>query len=266
MDLKNYKLALITGATSPLGRALAIELAKRSIPLCLTGRQSTLLKDLQNTLSSLTKVEILEIDLLKPHERNKLIAWIESTQPDLVINNAGMGLYGDALSHSIQDQLDILELNAHALLELSLHAAKALKEHLKKGTIVNISSAADCLVYPTFSVYSASKAFVTSFSQSFDEEMKPYSIRILASCPGSIATNFQKNASKGYFQDVHSHAMSCDRAAKEIVYQIQKDKKVHVFSKKTWILRYLLLHLLPKRVIFFVLKKMISKRFNHAID
>ncbi len=266
MDLKNYTLALITGATSPLGKALALELAKHSIPLCLTGRQSTLLKDLQNTLSSLTKVEVLEIDLLKPHERHKLITWIKNHQPDLVINNAGIGLYGDALAHPIQDQLNILELNAHALLELSLHAAKALKEHVKKGTIVNISSAADHLTYPTFSVYSASKAFVTSFSQSFDEEMKPYSIRILTSCPGSIATNFQKNASKGYFQDIHSHAMSCNRAAKEIIYQIQKNKKIHVFLKSTWILRYLLLHFLPKKLIFFILKKMISKRFNHKID
>jgi short-subunit dehydrogenase len=264
MDLKHYKLALITGATSPLGQTLAIHLAQYSIRLCLTGRQSGLLKDLQENLSSLTQVEILEIDLLNPHERQHLTTWIEHNVPDLVINNAGMGLYGKALSHSIENQLDILHLNAHALLDISLHAAKALKEHLKGGTIVNISSATDCLIYPTLSVYSASKAFVTSFSQSFDIEMQPYSIRILASCPGSIATNFQKNASKNYFHDAHSHAMSCERATKEILYQIRKDKKVHTFSHTTKILRYLLVHCLPQSLISWILKKMICKRFKQV--
>jgi len=262
MNFKDYKLALITGATSPLGQALAKNLAKHSIPLCLTGRQQSLLDKLKQTLSPFTQVETLTIDLLKENELQQLTSWIDSHSPDLVINNAGMGLYGNALLHPIQDQLNILKLNANTLLEISLHAAKALKDHYKRGTIVNISSAADCLIYPTFSVYSASKAFVTSFSQSFDEEMKPYSIRILASCPGSINTNFQKNASKGYFEDANSHAMSSDKAAQEILYQIQKDKKIHVFSKRTKILRYILLRSLPKSLIFFILKKMIHKRFK----
>jgi len=262
MKLSAYKLALLTGATSPFGQEIAFLLAKASVRLCLVGRQLATLKNLQEKLSPFTRVEISPLDLLQDVNRASLLTWIHANVPDLVINSAGIGLYGEALSHPLEEEFDILKLNASVLLEITLHSANTLKKNSKKGTIVNISSAADRLIYPTFSVYSSSKAFVSSFSQSLDEELKPYGIRVLTSCPGQIATHFQKRASKGAFPIPSPFAMSCSRAAKEIIYQIEKDKKLHIFPKTTYVLRAFLL-LFPRSLVFYVLKKLIVNRIPH---
>ena len=258
------KKAIITGGSSALGMALAKALTHHypSISLLLTGRDKEKLLSIQQELSSFD-VTISVLDLLKKEERKELVTWIEHHAPDLVINNAGIGLYGDALSHSIEEQLNILELNANVLLELSLHAAKTLLSHKKEGKIMNISSATDKLSYPTFSIYAASKAFVTSFSKSFDEELKPHGIRVLVSSPGQVQTDFSKNASKGYFQKANPHALSCEDAAKEILWQIQKGKQSHVFPKTVRICRYLILHCFPERVISWLLKKSLKTLYKH---
>lgn len=258
------KRVLITGGSSALGIALAKTLLKYnpSLSLLLTGRNKEKLLSTQKDLSSYD-VTILVLDLLKIQDRKELLTWIDHHSPDLVINNAGIGLYGEALAHSIQEQLNILELNANVLLELSLHAAKALITNKKKGKIVNISSATDAFCYPTFSVYAASKAFVTSFSKSFDEELKPHGIRVLVSSPGQINTDFSKNASKGYFQSLNPTGMSCEKAAEEILWQIQKEKKAHVFPIKIRVSRYILLRFLPKWFISWLLKKSLKNRYKH---
>lgn len=258
------KKALITGGTSGLGIALAKILLQHfpSISLTLTGRDREKLLSIQTELSS-HDISILVLNLLKEEEKNQLVTWIEKHSPDLMINNAGIGLYGEALSHPIDEQLHILQLNAHVLLELSLHTAKALLCHKKSGIIMNISSAADSLPYPTFSVYAASKAFVTSFSKSFDEELKPHGIRVLVSSPGQINTDFRKHASKGYFEEINPRALSCKEAAKEIFCQIQKRKKTHVFPRKIRIGRYLLLHCFPERFLYWILRRGIKSRYKH---
>lgn len=257
------KKALITGGSSGLGVAMAKALLKHnsSLSLLLTGRDKEKLLSIQEELSSYD-VTTLVLDLLKPHDKKELVTWIEHHNPDLVINNAGIGLYGDALSHSIEEQLNILELNANVVLELSLHAAKAILAHKKTGTIMNISSATDQLCYPTFSVYAASKAFVTSFSKSFDEELKPHGIRVLVSSPGQINTDFRKHASKGYFQKPSSTALSCEEAAKEIIWQIQKEKKTHVFPTNVRICRYILLRCLPEWILSWILKRSLKTATN----
>lgn len=255
---------LITGGSSSLGMALAKILLQHtpSMSLLLTGRDKEKLLSIQKQLSSYD-VTILVLDLLQLEDRKKLIDWIEHHTPDLVINNAGIGLYGDALSHPIEEQLNILQLNAHALLEISLHTAKTLLALHKSGIILNISSATDTLCYPTFSVYAASKAFVTNFSKSFDDELSPYGIRVLVSSPGQINTDFRKHASKGYFDKTSQMALSSEEAAKEIFWQIQKKKKNHIFPIKVRIGRYLLLRCFPEALISWLLKKSLKNRYKN---
>ncbi len=84
--------------------------------------------------------------------------------------------------------MDILEVNAAAAVEISIEAARTLAQAKRTGTILNISSAAGELPMPAMAVYAASKSLLTMFSQSFDAEMRPYGIRVLASLPGQIAT------------------------------------------------------------------------------
>ena len=178
--------ALITGASSDLGIALAQALHHKGYELLLTART-------QPPLPFPFRAADLTQDC------SPIISWIQEECPSLIINNAGAGLYGPALSHSTQEQLDLLELNAKALLELTLEGARALQKQSKKGTILNIASAAGLFPYPTFSVYSASKGFVTTLSQALDAELKPQGIRVLVACPGQIATSFRQKASKGAF-------------------------------------------------------------------
>lgn len=227
----NFHLALVTGATSGIGKSLSKLLASKRIPLILTGRNQRVLEELKEELSKLVPITTLQGDLSQVRDRATLSYLIESAVPDLVINNAGFGLYGDALSHPITEQLNIMEVNGMAPLELTLVAAKALIKSGREGVIMNISSAAGFQVFPGMAVYAASKAFVTSFSQSLDKEFEKKGVRVLASCPGFITTGFSHRASKGS-QKVKPkfEPMNVEFAAQEILWQITKRKPLHIFD------------------------------------
>src|SRR5580693_8214964 len=151
------RLALVTGASSGLGKALCHLLAKKGVRLIVTGRNRSKLEELHGL------VHVADL----AQSRDSLIKLIHEHVPDLVINNAGWGLYGDALSHTTKEQMDILEVNANAVLEISLEAARAMIKAKTEGAIVNIASGAAFFAFPTLAVYAASKAFVGSFSEAF---------------------------------------------------------------------------------------------------
>jgi len=252
---------LITGASSELGIALCESLVTTFHPTLLTlvARRADVLQSMQQKFSLST--HLLLLDLLQEEDLHTLCAYIDAKAPELVINSAGIGLYGHALLHSIKEQENIVQLNTHALVKISLHAARSLVQKARKGVIVNISSAADRLIYPTFNVYAASKSFVSSFSQGFDAEMKPYGVRVLTSAPGPIATSFKQRASKGYALQQATSALSPSQAAAAILWQILHAKPYYVFP---WQVRYgrLLLDLLPKRWRFALLKKFLKSSYE----
>lgn len=243
------KWALITGATSDLGKELAIALAKQGYRLLLTAPNAKKLNIFsgENTLAA---------DLTIKKERQKVIEWMRSYEVELIVNNAGAGLYGLALSHSIEEQLNLLTLNGEAALELCLAGAKNM---IRPGIILNISSAAAFMPYPYFSVYSASKRFLLNFSQAFDVEMKKEGIRVLCACPGQIATSFRIKASKGRFNKITPMTLSITKVVAALLWQMQKQKPVHIID---W--RYHLLILLqkwiPTPIKNFLLIKTIQKR------
>jgi len=250
------KLALITGASSGLGEALARLLAAKGISLILTARHPERLQAVAGSLNA----EWLCLDLAE--ERAPLLDLIRGRCPDLVINNAGFALYGPALAHATAAEREILEVNGCAALEISLEAARALKFRKRSGIICNISSTAGELSFPSLAVYSAAKAFITSFSKSFDAEMRPFGIRILASLPGQIATPFAAAASKGsYHQRRSFFTLSPSYAAGQIWRQIEKRKGVHVID---W--RYRLALLLAKTVPRRCLEKFLSRSIMERIS
>lgn len=230
-------VALVTGATSGLGKALCQLLASKNIPLIITGRDEEELKNLGQLLT--VPVITLPANLSKEEDRKKVIDLIREYTPDLVINNAGFGLYGEALSHTTEEQMDILRVNGNAVLELTLEAARSLKTAGKPGTILNISSAAAFFVFPRFSVYAAVKGFVKQFSMALDIELSPYGIRVLTACPGQIKTAFRARASKGRSQRPGRYAMCLKSAAEHIWHQIQTGKRVFVFDKRYQLMVFL---------------------------
>jgi len=251
-----YHLALVTGATSGLGEALASLLYKRGISLFLTGRDPARLE----AISRCYGAKSLPLDLRQ--SRAPLIDWIRVQAPDLVINNAGFGLYGPVLSHPTKRQMEILEVNGAAPIEIAIEAARALHFAKKRGTIINISSAAGEFSFPTFSLYAASKRLLTSFSRSFDAEMRPHGIRILASLPGQIATPFASRASQGSFSEKPSlTTMTPEAAARLIWRQIESGKGVRVIDFRTRI-SVALSRLFPRFLVEKILQKNLAKRYT----
>ena len=254
-----FQLALVTGASSGIGESLCYLLADKGINILATGRNTERLKVLHDALKNKVEISTHACDLGKPEERSGLVALIHEHTPDLIINNAGSGLYGQALAHETSAQLNMLQLNANAVLELSLEGARALVSKKKKGIIMNISSVAGFFPFPNLSVYAASKSFVNAFSESFDWEMKEYGIRVLASCPGVVATRFRNRASSGELshQKDPLDVMTAEFAAKEVWDQIISQKPVRIFD---W--RYRLSQLFSRLCPNWFLKSLLRKRMN----
>lgn len=256
-------LALITGASSGLGMALAVRIAKEKIPLFLTGTNTAALEKLQDELSLLTHVEILSADLSVEEERVRLLQEISQKAPDLVINSAGLGLYGEILRYPLKEQMQILKVNVEALTEITIESARALKAQNRPGVIMNISSAAAFLHYPSFALYSSSKAYVTHFSRSFDAEMKRYGIRVLVSCPGKIETSFRQRASSGLdIKKGDLQTMPVDKAASLIWRQIQKKKPCEIIDASYKVLIFIARFLIPKKILEKMLQQEIEKRIS----
>lgn len=254
-----HRLALVTGATSGIGMATCKLLAGKGLNLLLVGRNQDQLQLLKDQLSKQVAVEFFQVDLAQAEGRQAIISILHKRAPDIVINNAGFGLYGNALTYPTQEQIDILEVNGRAVLEFTLEAARTLVSKEKKGVILNVSSAASFQVFPSMAVYAASKAFVTNFSRAFDFEVKRYGVRVLTICPGVVATNFQKRA--GSISDKHAGVMSPDFVAEQIWRQIERLDPLSIID---WRYRLLtcLSYLVPTSWTLAVEERIIAKRIT----
>src|SRR5262249_10738660 len=157
--------------------------------------------------------------------------------------------FGDALTHETNKQLEILEVNGTAVIELTLEAARTMISAGKQGIILNVSSSAgEFPVTPGLTLYSATKAMVSYFSQSFDIEVRPFGIRILAAAPGLVGTHFRERAGgepePPYIQK--TFVMTPEYVAKQIWHQIEKEKPFHVFDRKTKFFAFITRNLLPR--------------------
>lgn len=228
-----FSLALVTGASSGIGEALSRLLASKNIPLMITGRNAAKLNQLAQELTPFVDVIAFTADLADASGRSLIINKIYEYHPDLIVNNAGYGLYGQALSYETKDQLGIANVDAVAVLELTLEGVRAMLSENQKGIILNVSSAAAFQVFPCSAVYAASKAFVNSISESFDFELRKQGIRVLTSCPGMVSTEFSSRASGVKTFDQKVPMMTAEFAAQEIWRQIENEKRVHIFDWRT---------------------------------
>lgn len=259
MATNKFGLALVTGASSGIGLELCRLLAANGINLLITGRDEQRLMSLASELQSKVNVKLFSADLAIPDQRKIVIENIHAHAPDLVVNNAGFGLYGDALTYTTAEQMKILEVNGNALLELSLEAARTLITKKRQGTILNVASVAGYYVMPELSVYAATKSFVVQFSRALDFELQPQGIRMLASCPGMVETEFAKRASASFYHDAESLSMTSKFAALEIWKQIKQGKQIHIFDWKTRWGTYLS-KILPVKFMAGLLRSRIASR------
>lgn len=253
-----HSLALVTGASSGIGKALCEILASQGVNLIINGRDLNQLEQTAFSLRSKVNVKIIQADLSQPKERGAVVEMIRLFSPDLIINNAGFALYDDAIHYPTEQQLQILEVNGMAVLELTLEGAKALKNAGKKGVIMNVSSVSSFFVFPYFSVYAASKSFVNELSQSLDYELCEEGIRVLAACPGMVDTNFRMR-SGGTALENKQGIMTAQYAAEQIWKQIIQLKPLNIFDWK-YRLAVLVRHLIPPCIYVKFLKQNIKNR------
>lgn len=253
--------ALVTGASTGIGRALAHLLAEKGVSLILTARHLEPLQSLQKELEGKVDVEILTADLSIAAERRLVIDRLSQKAPDLLINNAGWGYYGSPLDRPVEDSMNMIELNVCALVELTIHALSVWKQKNIPGIVMNVSSVAGFQIMPRFSVYAATKSFVNRFSESLDEEVREEGMRVLASCPGMVDTEFQNRAAGKKISKGEGY-MTAAFAAGEIWKQICSGKAVRAFDWKYRVMIFLTQYVIPKSLMVKLLKSL--KKFRRG--
>ncbi len=189
--------ALVTGASAGLGEGFARALAKEGHDLILTARRVDRLEALATELRRTrdVTVHIFAADLSESEAPAALITRVADAglTIDTLINNAGFGLQGNVADLDGLKQADIIDVNCRALVVLARAVLPAMIAR-GKGGILNIASTAAFQPGPGFAVYSASKAFVLSFSEALHEEVKMNGIVVAALCPGPTHTEFAEVA------------------------------------------------------------------------
>jgi uncharacterized protein len=191
---------LITGASTGIGRALADICARERRHLILTARDRPALDAIAIDLASRfgVRVDTIEHDLGAPHAGVALfdrIGALDATV-DVLINNAGVGLFGAFTSTDLRAEEQMIQLNVVSLVELTKCCVPSMIAR-RRGRILNVASTAAFVPGPLMSVYYGTKAFVLSFSEALAEELRDSGITVTALCPGPTATEFQRRAGAG---------------------------------------------------------------------
>ena len=193
MNLDNCN-ALITGASAGIGAEFARQLAHRARTLVLVARREQRLNELRDELrnrNAQLNVYIRVVDLCDKSQIDELVRWLDEDKIDIdfLINNAGLGDTGPFATSPPQRNHEMLQVNIVALTTLT----RALLPQMisrKRGGILNVSSSAGFLPIPEFNVYAATKAYVTSFSESLRAEVRAAGVTVTALCPGPVHTEF----------------------------------------------------------------------------
>ncbi len=188
---------LITGASSGIGMELARVFAARGYNLILTARNAQRLNELQDELKSIYPIEIVILpkDLTATRAAQEIYDELlaKKIEPDILINNAGVGLQGAFSESDISSQMNMIQLNISTLIQLSHLFLKNMKER-RSGVILNVASTAAFMPGPYMAVYYASKAFVVSFSEALSSVAKDSGVQISVLCPGPTKTEFAATA------------------------------------------------------------------------
>ena len=185
--------ALVTGASSGIGKEIAYYLASLGIDLIIVARNKENLEKIKKDVN--VNVKIITMDLITRDNVFKLYDMVKSDDIDILINNAGFGLFGTFDETDLNRELEMIDLNVttyHILTKLFL------KDFLKKetGYILNVCSSAGFMAGPRLSTYYATKNYITKLTLAINEELrqKKSNVSISALCPGPVNTNFNKVA------------------------------------------------------------------------
>ena len=225
---------IVTGASDGIGAELARVLARRGASLVLNARNGVRLREV------VPEALIVAGDITEGAVRQQIIdeAIKRFGRIDVVINNAGAGLYSPAWQAPMADARRLMELNFFAPLELTQLAVRHMRAR-KTGMIVNIGSMAGKITLPWFTLYSVSKYALGSLTEGLRMELKRDGIHAMIVCPGYVATNFQGHILGGNVPTTVSKAkilaISVEQCVEDIVRGIEADKRTVVTPKLGWL-------------------------------
>jgi uncharacterized protein len=190
------RVTLITGASAGIGTELARVFASNGHRVALVARRADRLTTLAGEITAAGGAApiVIPCNLEQSDAGDKIAAALAAAgvEVEYVVNNAGFGLFGNAIELDCTEQLNIIAVNIRTMTDLSLRFSDSLIRH--RGGILNVGSIAGFLPGPGMAVYYASKAYVLSFTEALRQELASCGVRVTVLCPGPVPTEFQERA------------------------------------------------------------------------
>lgn len=229
MNLRD-KVVLVTGGSTGLGEAICYEAAKQGAIVVTSARRVELLERVKENCQQLSqnKAYAFAVDLENPESIQKLIQQvkIEVGVVDVLVNNAGFGIFEDFVTFDLAKARKMFEVNLFGMMYLTQAIAIEMLP-LTRGHIINIASMAGKMATPKSTVYSATKFAVIGFSNALRLELKPFNIHVTTVNPGPIQTNFFNLAdpSGDYLSSIDHFVLDPEKLAKQIVKNMSSPKR-----------------------------------------
>jgi uncharacterized protein len=252
------KTVLITGASSGIGLNFSHKFAGSGHDVILVARSEGKLMNLSQEIESKygVKAHVLTSDLSNPEAPKKLYEEVKAKgiNVDILINNAGFGLFGEFEETEMSKELDMIQVNITALTELSKYLGKEMVMR-KSGQIVNVASTAAFQPGPLMAVYYATKAYVLSLSEALANEWAPHGVKVSALCPGATKTGFSDAAELQSSKLFQSGVMSVEDVVEEGFKQMMTNTKtVIVPGMKNRILTQSI-RFMPRKMVTSIVRK-----------
>ena len=246
--------ALITGASSGLGADMARVLVNEGYDVILVARRKTRLEKLAKELGD--KAEVIVMDVSSTFNCMQLYNKVKKENIDVLINNAGFGLFGEFASANIDKELDMIDLNikgVHTLTKLFL------KDFKKKdsGYILNVASSAGFMPGPLMSTYYASKSYVLNLTEAIYEELKREgsNVSISVLCPGPVDTEFNKVAGVSF----GVKSLTSEDVSKYAIKKMFKNKMIIIPSIKMKVAVFLT-RFVPRKLLLKIVYNLQTKK------
>ncbi|WP_018131018.1 SDR family NAD(P)-dependent oxidoreductase [Effusibacillus pohliae] len=258
------KTALITGASSGIGRDLTKLFARDGYDLVLVARSESVLSRLTKELQEQfgISVKVIVKDLALPASPVEIYEELqkESIRVNVLVNNAGFGLYGFFSETDGQAEWEMIQLNIAALTQLTKLFLPAMMER-GEGKILNVASMAAFQPGPLMAVYYATKAYVLSFSEALANELQGTGVSVTALCPGPTSTGFEKRAGLEQSKLFKSGTMDSETVANIGYVGLMQNKTVVIPGLKNKLMAFSV-RFLPRNTVTRIVR-MVQGKLKH---
>lgn len=258
-DLKG-RHALVTGASSGIGRELARVLAAHGAHLVVCARRRERLAELADSLgrSHAVRVDVVEVDLSRPGGATELIERVQALDLaiDVLVNNAGVGIHGPGLDHGWGAEERMLVLNVLAVAQLTKHFAGEMVRR-GEGRVLQVASTAAFQPCPSYAAYGATKSFVLHHGEALAEELRATGVTVTILCPGSTNTEFFQVSGNERSPIQRATSLDPDAVARAAVKAMVAGRRV-VVTGLTNKLSVLGLRLVPRRLQAVLARKVLE--------